>query len=145
MAISERFTLVLVSDFAFKAQLRQILNVLGFRLPFYIISPWTRGGNVFVEHADHISQLKFVGKALEVPSKHQSHANHSCSETWLSAKGFNATTDQIPPWRRDHMSDLVKAFDFNNVCQPCSLFLENPLTHNSPTIHSQTSPLLRHH
>jgi phospholipase C len=35
---------------------------IGFRLPFYIISPWTRGGHVFVENADHISQLKFIGK-----------------------------------------------------------------------------------
>lgn len=28
----------------------------GSRLPFYIISPWTRGGRVFTEHADHTSQ-----------------------------------------------------------------------------------------
>ncbi|KAI1323731.1 phosphoesterase family-domain-containing protein [Xylariaceae sp. FL0255] len=67
----------------------------GFRLPFYIISPWTRGGNVFVEHADHISQIKFV-------------------EQWLLSKGINVTTSQIPSWRREHMSDLVKAFDFEN-------------------------------
>jgi phospholipase C len=65
----------------------------GFRLPFSIISPWTRGGHVFVENADHISQLKFV-------------------EQWLSAKGYNVTTDQIPAWRSAHMSDLTKAFNF---------------------------------
>lgn len=34
----------------------------GFRLPFYIVSPWTRGGNVFTERADHNSQIKFIGK-----------------------------------------------------------------------------------
>lgn len=68
----------------------------GFRLPFYIISPWTRGGNVFTERADHISQIKFL-------------------ERWLGAQGFgNTTTDQIPSWRREHMSDLVAAFDFEN-------------------------------
>ena len=67
----------------------------GFRLPFYIVSPWTRGGHVYVEHADHNSQIKFV-------------------EQWLAAKGYNATTDQMVPWRREHMSDLVRAFDFNN-------------------------------
>ena len=67
----------------------------GFRLPFYIVSPWTRGGNVFVENADHISQIKFI-------------------EQWQLAKGKNVTTDQIPTWRRTHMSDLTKAFDFNN-------------------------------
>ena len=32
----------------------------GFRLPFYIISPWTRGGTVFAEHADHNSQILFI-------------------------------------------------------------------------------------
>ena len=67
----------------------------GFRLPFYIISPWTRGGNVYVEHADHISQIKFV-------------------EEVFAAKGINVTTDQIPAWRRAHMADLTKAFDFEN-------------------------------
>ncbi|KAI9694910.1 MAG: hypothetical protein M1822_000526 [Bathelium mastoideum] len=67
----------------------------GFRLPFYIISPWTRGGKVFTEHADHSSQLKFM-------------------EQWLATKGTNVTTTQIPAWRRDHMSDLVNAFDFSD-------------------------------
>jgi phospholipase C len=33
-------------------------------------------------------------------------------EQWLSAKGYNVTTDQIPAWRRAHMSDLTKAFNF---------------------------------
>lgn len=66
----------------------------GFRLPFYIVSPWTRGGHVYTEHADHTSQIKFV-------------------ETWLAAKGFNiSSSSQIPAWRRTHMADLTKAFDF---------------------------------
>jgi phospholipase C len=67
----------------------------GFRLPFYIVSPWTRGGNVFTEHSDHNSQILFI-------------------ERWLAAKGINVTTDQMVPWRREHMSDLVAAFDFEN-------------------------------
>lgn len=67
----------------------------GFRLPFYIVSPWTRNGNVFTEHADHTSQIMFV-------------------EEWLAAKGKNVTTKEIPPWRRQHMSNLVNAFDFAN-------------------------------
>ena len=32
----------------------------GFRLPFYVISPWTRGGHLFTEHADHSSQFMFI-------------------------------------------------------------------------------------
>jgi phospholipase C len=68
----------------------------GFRLPFYIVSPWTRGGRVFTEHADHNSQIKFV-------------------EAWQAAKhGRNVTTGQMVPWRRQHMSDLTAAFDFQN-------------------------------
>eukprot|EP00918_Siedleckia_nematoides_P064146 GHVU01139496.1.p1 GENE.GHVU01139496.1~~GHVU01139496.1.p1 ORF type:complete len:622 (-),score=41.72 GHVU01139496.1:28-1893(-) len=67
----------------------------GFRLPFYIISPWTNGGKVFTEHADHNSQILFV-------------------ENWLAAKGFNVMTDQMVPWRRQHMSNLTNAFDFDN-------------------------------
>ena len=74
----------------------------GYRLPFYIISPWTRGGNVFTERADHNSQIMFV-------------------EKWLTAKGHgNVLTDQIPAWRRSHMSDLTAAFDFStsNISLP---------------------------
>ncbi|KAF3920305.1 hypothetical protein AA313_de0209793 [Arthrobotrys entomopaga] len=72
----------------------QVYTGPGFRLPFYIISPWTRGGNVFTEHADHTSQIMFV-------------------EQWLGAKGYNVTSSQIPTWRRAHMSNLVNAFDFS--------------------------------
>jgi phospholipase C len=68
----------------------------GFRLPFYIISPWTRGSHVFTEHADHNSQILFL-------------------EEWLTAKGFqNIRSNQMVPWRRAHMSNLVSAFDFKN-------------------------------
>lgn len=66
----------------------------GFRTPFYIVSPWTRGPNVYVEHADHSSQLMFI-------------------EKWLTAKGHaNVETPEIPAWRRANMADLTKAFNF---------------------------------
>jgi phospholipase C len=67
MTTSEMFIPVPVSEQGFLGQ--SILHLpwgLGFRLPFYIISPWTRGGHVFVENADHISQIKFVGKGIIV-------------------------------------------------------------------------------
>ncbi|EHK44937.1 putative phospholipase C [Trichoderma atroviride IMI 206040] len=67
----------------------------GFRLPFYIVSPWTRSGGVFTAHSDHNSQIMFV-------------------EKWQAAKGRNVTTDQMVPWRRSHMSDLTDAFDFDH-------------------------------
>jgi phospholipase C len=79
------------------------LNI-GVRVPFYIISPWTRGNRVFTERADHNSQILFI-------------------ENWLTAKGYGGiVTDQMVSWRREHMSDLVNAFDFDNVSQ----FIELP-------------------
>ncbi|KAI9695152.1 MAG: hypothetical protein M1820_008858 [Bogoriella megaspora] len=89
----------------------------GFRLPFYIISPWTRGGRVFTEHADHSSQLKFM-------------------EQWLAAKGHDVVTTQIPAWRRAHMSDLVNAFDFTSepdLSLPAVPLAETPSTDASGT------------
>ncbi|KEF56329.1 phospholipase C [Exophiala aquamarina CBS 119918] len=69
----------------------------GFRVPFYIVSPWTRTktGAVFTEHADHNSQILFI-------------------EEWLAAQGKNVVTNQMVPWRRQHMSNLVNAFDFDH-------------------------------
>ncbi|RFU31593.1 hypothetical protein B7463_g4716, partial [Scytalidium lignicola] len=68
----------------------------GFRVPFTIISPWTRGGHVFTEHTDHNSQIMFV-------------------EAWLEALGYEGVvTDQMSSWRRTHMSNLLNAFDFDN-------------------------------
>lgn len=67
----------------------------GFRVPFYIISPWTRKGGVYVEHADHTSQLQFI-------------------EKWQAAKSRNVESKEMVPWRRDNMGDLLGAFDFEN-------------------------------
>ncbi|KID60499.1 Non-hemolytic phospholipase C [Metarhizium brunneum] len=67
----------------------------GFRLPFYIISPWTRNGGVYTEHSDHNSQILFI-------------------EKWQAAKGKNVQTREMVPWRRDNMADLTSAFDFQN-------------------------------
>lgn len=64
----------------------------GFRLPFYIISPWTRNGGVFTEPSSHESQIMFL-------------------ERWSKAIGKPFMTSQIPDWRRQ-LSDLVNMFDF---------------------------------
>ncbi|KAK9456291.1 phosphoesterase family-domain-containing protein [Dipodascopsis uninucleata] len=67
----------------------------GFRVPFFAISPWSRGGKVFTEPADHTSQLLFL-------------------EEWGKANGYDLTIDNITPWRRAHMSNLVNMFDFQS-------------------------------
>lgn len=62
-----------------------------------MISPWTRGGRVFTERADHNSLILFV-------------------EQWLTARGYSGIqTDQMVPWRREHMSNLINALDLDNV------------------------------
>jgi phospholipase C len=40
------------------------MHVLGLRIPLFIISPFTRGGHVFTERADHSSIIQFVGKSI---------------------------------------------------------------------------------
>lgn len=67
----------------------------GFRLPFYVISPWTRNGGVFSEVASHESQTLFL-------------------EQWAKAKGTPFTMAEIGQWRRDTLSDLTRMFDFSN-------------------------------
>jgi phospholipase C len=63
-----------------------------------MVSPWTRGGNVFAERADHNSDIMFV-------------------EQWAAAHGYKGVYSQeMSPWRRAHMSNLVNALDFANVC-----------------------------
>ena len=38
------------------------------------------------------------------------------AEHFLEAKGYeNITTSQLSDWRREHMSNLLNAFDFDNV------------------------------
>ncbi|KAJ3496102.1 hypothetical protein NLG97_g2907 [Lecanicillium saksenae] len=68
----------------------------GWRIPRYIISPWTRGGNVFAEPSDHTSDIMFV-------------------EAWAEANGYSLEVSTITPWRRSHMSNLVNAFNFREA------------------------------
>ena len=66
----------------------------GFRLPFYILSPWTRNGGVFTEHSAHESQILFL-------------------EEWAKATGRPFKSKEMNRWRREQMSNLVNAFDFS--------------------------------
>lgn len=67
----------------------------GFRLPFYIISPWTRKGGVFTEPSSHESQILFL-------------------ERWSAAIGKPIKTNEMSDWRRAQQSDLVRMFDFSS-------------------------------
>ncbi|UNI19383.1 Phospholipase C [Purpureocillium takamizusanense] len=67
----------------------------GPRVPRFIVSPWTRGGHVFTETGDHTSDIMFI-------------------EAWAKANGYKMSATGITPWRRQHMTDMVNAFDFEN-------------------------------
>ncbi|GAO19824.1 hypothetical protein UVI_02043800 [Ustilaginoidea virens] len=67
----------------------------GPRVPRFIISPWTRGGHVFAETSDHTSDILFL-------------------EAWAEANGYIVSHTNISPWRRQHMTNMVNAFDFDN-------------------------------
>ncbi|MEP9359944.1 phospholipase C, phosphocholine-specific [Sphingomonas sp. KR3-1] len=63
---------------------------LGPRVPFYAISPWSRGGWVCSQVFDHTSVIRF-----------------------LEAR-FGVAEPNISPWRRAVCGDLTAAFDFAN-------------------------------
>jgi phospholipase C len=61
---------------------------LGPRVPLYVVSPWSRGGWVSSEVADHTSIIRFIERR------------------------FGVSEPNISPWRRAVCGDLTSAFDF---------------------------------
>ena len=66
---------------------------LGFRVPIILVSPWTRGGWVTSETADHTSVIQFL-------------------EKWTAALDQPAISPNLSTWRRQVCGDLTDAFDF---------------------------------
>ncbi len=66
----------------------------GFRVPFLVISPWSKGGYVNSELSDHTSVVKFIEKR------------------------FGVYCPNITPWRRAVTSDLTSFFNFANPNGP---------------------------
>lgn len=67
---------------------------MGPRVPLYIISPWSKGGWVHSEVADHTSVAQFIEKR------------------------FGVQVPAISPWHRAVSSDLTSAFDFKSPNDP---------------------------
>jgi phospholipase C len=61
---------------------------LGPRVPMYVVSPWSKGGWVSSEVADHTSVIRFLEKR------------------------FGVREPNISPWRRAVCGDLTSSFDF---------------------------------
>ena len=65
---------------------------LGYRVPFIVASPWSKGGFVNSQVCDHTSSLMFM-------------------ETWLSKKtGKKIKSNNISDWRRSICGDLTSVF-----------------------------------
>ncbi len=77
---------------------------MGPRVPLYIISPWSKGGWVDSQVADHTSVGQFIEKC------------------------FGVTVPAISPWHRAVSSDLMSAFDFKTPNDP--VFPQMPETSN---------------
>ena len=67
---------------------------MGPRVPLYIISPWSKGGWIHSEVADHTSVAQFIEKR------------------------FGVVVPAISPWHRAVSSDLTSAFDFESPNDP---------------------------
>ena len=63
---------------------------LGPRVPMYVVSPWSKGGWVNSQVADHTSVLRFIEKR------------------------FGVMEPNISPWRRAVCGDLTSAFNFSS-------------------------------
>ena len=63
---------------------------LGTRVPFLVISPWSKGGYVNSQVFDHTSVIQFIEKR------------------------FGVVENNISPWRRTVAGDLTTAFNFTN-------------------------------
>lgn len=67
---------------------------MGPRVPLYVISPWSKGGWIHSEVADHTAVAQFIEKR------------------------FGVVVPAISPWDRAISSDLTSAFDFESPNDP---------------------------
>ncbi|MEW2508020.1 alkaline phosphatase family protein [Amycolatopsis sp. NPDC047767] len=68
---------------------------MGGRVPFVLVSPWTRGGFVNSEVFDHTSTIQLI-------------------EEWTKSLGKPAICQNINDWRRSVSGNLLSAIDFGN-------------------------------
>ncbi|HEY2172958.1 MAG TPA: alkaline phosphatase family protein [Mycobacteriales bacterium] len=90
---------------------------LGFRVPCVIVSPWTTGGYVSSELADHTSQLQFLERVTGV-------------------KAAN-----ISDWRRRTVGDLTSAFRFGQASSKAPVLPDTTSAFNLAQFESSQFPL----
>ncbi|WP_261890406.1 phospholipase C, partial [Mycobacterium marinum] len=75
---------------------------LGYRVPCFVISPYSRGGLLAHERFDHTSQLQLIGKRFGVP------------------------VPNLTPWRASVTGDMTSAFNFAVPPNPSPPNLDHP-------------------
>ena len=83
---------------------------LGFRVPCFVISPYSRGGLVASDVFDHTSQLKLI------------------------AERFNVPVPNITAWRDSIVGDLTSAFNFTAPPNPTRPDLGQPILRMLPKL-----------
>jgi phospholipase C len=70
---------------------------LGYRVPAFVISPYSRGGLLAHERFDHTSQLRLIGKRFNVPVPNLTAWRASVTGDMTSAFNFAASPDPSKP------------------------------------------------
>jgi phospholipase C len=111
---------------------------LGYRVPCFVISPYSRGGLVAHETFDHTSQLKLIGKRFNVPVPNLSQWRAQTTGDMTSAFNFAATPD---PSRPDWGNPVLKALSGLPLCLPNAALGTLNLGLPPPVPYPQTMPV----
>jgi phospholipase C len=88
---------------------------LGYRVPCFVISPYSRGGLVAHETFDHTSQLRLIGKRFNVPVPNLTEWRAGVTGDMTSAFNFAANPD---PSRPDWGNPVLRALPELPLCAP---------------------------
>jgi phospholipase C len=88
---------------------------LGYRVPAFVISPFSRGGLVAHETFDHTSQLRLIGKRFNVPVPNLTAWRSRVTGDMTSAFNFAATPDSSRP---DLGNPVLRALPGLPLCAP---------------------------
>src|SRR5271165_7096552 len=88
---------------------------LGYRVPCFVISPYSRGGLVAHETFDHTSQLRLVGRRFNVPVPNLTAWRESVTGDMTSAFNFAANPDSSHP---DWGTPVLRALPGLPLCLP---------------------------
>ncbi|WP_017936024.1 phospholipase C [Nocardioides sp. Iso805N] len=88
----------------------------GFRVPCIIVSPWTVGGHVYSQVADHTSPLRLIEAITAAGGLNATPATKGL-DGQLTGR-VPVTFGAITPWRRETFDDLAGAFQSAALAAP---------------------------